>query len=834
MSKKKPNNTNIVLRNFAKEDFLTFCQLMPGDAPYHVAPIHEVMAKTLTETYEKVQRGEKVRVILSIPPRHGKTLTASSLFPAWALGKNPKMRFILATYGAELSEKNGMKTRDLIASPQYRSVFPHIRLRADLKSKRKWMIEYRNKKGDWVDGGTFTGVGMGGSVTGIGADCVIPYCTIRTEGGIIPISKLKVGDKVLAYDHRTNKELYTTVRAVAAKRSKKRIITRGNLMATEDHKIYTKNKGYIPLSQATDNDEYIMSRLWFHNTEKGWGVTKKIQQWTKSCLLFTQMRNVCKKFKKTMVRNMFWEKILPRKYLPRLFYERKTQSNGAQNMPRMFKRLFSGIIRRTKGWHKILQSRVLSQFYKKKFTKNKNKKNRTVQPLQKRDRTETKILQSSLLYSIQTIWFNVKTIWGRLAKSKGNRSEPRRQGMCSVCGEKDPSTCSSFRQKFRKQRHEEPCYCLHKVPLQYSSDEGTCAEDIARLHGFDNYVVDIQTDTHNFFCENILIHNCIILDDPHKDRAEAESKVVRDRVWEYFKSTLYSRLEGAGAIIVIMQRWHTDDLVGRLEQEKEHNPDSDSWEVIKFPAIADEDEYLPDGTLFRGEGEPLWPEKFPNNVLANIKTNVGLYNWYSQYQQNPIIQEDGHFNQNMFQYYTYEDIKNKQLDYYTLVDPAVSLDKNSDEAVIVTIAKEKDGPHIYRIEETAGHMKPKQLIDTIFEHYKKYHPRKVVLESIALQKTFKYSLEEEQRKRETYFKIHPVKKQNKEERIKGLISLYEAGIIFHRKKLDLKYEEQLLQFPRGRHDDRIDAMSFCLEYLKPTAMNNLKRYFIPEITGYYQ
>ncbi len=138
---KKSKSVNSIITQMARDNFLAFCQLMPSDKPYEVSKIHKVMADVLVDAYEKVCKGEKVRIILSVPPRHGKSVTASVMFPAWALGKNPDLRFILSTYAADLAEVNGRKARDIIASPQYQTVFPNIRLRADLKSKRKWMIQ---------------------------------------------------------------------------------------------------------------------------------------------------------------------------------------------------------------------------------------------------------------------------------------------------------------------------------------------------------------------------------------------------------------------------------------------------------------------------------------------------------------------------------------------------------------------------------------------------------------------------------------------------------------------------------------------------------------------
>lgn len=310
----------------------------------------------------------------------------------------------------------------------------------------------------------------------------------------------------------------------------------------------------------------------------------------------------------------------------------------------------------------------------------------------------------------------------------------------------------------------------------------------------------------------------IIMDDPHKDRAEAESKNIRDTVYEYYRSTLYSRLEGYGTVIVIMQRWHTDDLVGRLIEEEEkkrkEGGEYDEWEIIEFPAIADHDEEW-NGKVVRKKGEALWPSKFPLDVLRNIKEVAGIYNWASQYQQNPIPTENQEFNEGMFQYYEPELLKGKYVSYHTIIDPAISQKKEADNTVILTIAKEVNGPNVYRVREDAGHFTPQQTIDLIFLHQAMYTST-VHLETIAYQLALKYSIIEQQKKNGRYFIVNEIKTStNKEVKIRGLLPLYEARVIWHL-RTDTEYEEELLTFPRGKRDDRIDTMAMSTMVMQNT------------------
>lgn len=146
-----------------------------------------------------------------------------------------------------------------------------------------------------------------------------------------------------------------------------------------------------------------------------------------------------------------------------------------------------------------------------------------------------------------------------------------------------------------------------------------------------------------------------IIDDPHKDRAEAESEAKRQAVWNWYKSTAYTRLERGAAMIVIQTRWHADDLSGRLLQAMGNDPDADLWRVVSMPALAedwsaelDADKavaalkrgfYMGCDPLGRMSGEALWPEEYSLEALARIRVNVGGYEWESLYQQRPQRRE---------------------------------------------------------------------------------------------------------------------------------------------------------------------------------------------------
>lgn len=329
-------------------------------------------------------------------------------------------------------------------------------------------------------------------------------------------------------------------------------------------------------------------------------------------------------------------------------------------------------------------------------------------------------------------------------------------------------------------------------------------------------------------------------DDPFKDRADADSAVMREAAWAWWQSTFFTRRDGKAGVVLLNTRWHMDDLSGRLLQQQEDLEAAglkhDTWERIRFPAIAEEDEYI-DGELFRKAGEALWPERFSLADLEKTRNNTDVYNWSSLYQQQPILSENQEFRSEWFKYYEQRDIERKVFDIYVLWDPAISQKKSADNSCLTTLGKERGAPDIYRLNEKAGRFDPGIAIDHVFEERKKYQNRRFLLavETVAFQKSLVYAINEEMKKREIYFDVVEVKSTGaaKEDRIRGLIPLYRTGVIWHRKGVDNDYERELLQFPKGKHDDRIDAMAQFLQIGRPTKYRSggASRY-VPKNTTY--
>jgi hypothetical protein len=148
-------------RNHAKKcelDLIEFCKHI--DPQYLVAAHHRKLAHLLME----IAYGQKDRVAVSIPPRHGKSHLISTLFPAWFLGKYPDKKVLMASHTGDLAVDFGRKVRNIVNSQAYKDIFPNVTLAQDSKSAGRWSTN---------SGGEYFSCGVGASIAGRGADLLL-------------------------------------------------------------------------------------------------------------------------------------------------------------------------------------------------------------------------------------------------------------------------------------------------------------------------------------------------------------------------------------------------------------------------------------------------------------------------------------------------------------------------------------------------------------------------------------------------------------------------------------------------------------------------------------
>jgi predicted phage terminase large subunit-like protein len=146
--------------------------------------------------------------------------------------------------------------------------------------------------------------------------------------------------------------------------------------------------------------------------------------------------------------------------------------------------------------------------------------------------------------------------------------------------------------------------------------------------------------------------NLIVMDDPVKNREEAESPAYRERVWDWY-GDLYTRQEPDCAIVLIQTRWHEDDLAGRILVAQAEG--GERWEVLNLPALA-----LANDPLGRQPGEALWPARYDAEKLEVTRATLGGYVFEALYQGNPTPREGAFFKVGRFQYCDVGDLPAKR------------------------------------------------------------------------------------------------------------------------------------------------------------------------------
>lgn len=295
----------------------------------------------------------------------------------------------------------------------------------------------------------------------------------------------------------------------------------------------------------------------------------------------------------------------------------------------------------------------------------------------------------------------------------------------------------------------------------------------------------------------------IIIDDPVKNRDEANSSTYREKLWDWYTSTLYTRLEKDACILVTLTRWHEDDLAGRL-LEKMKEPDGEQWTIINLPAICEDP---PAPYDIRKPGEALWPGKYNEQALANIRATVGTYDWSALYQQRPQPAEGAIFKREWFNH-TYKALPHQNMIIQSWDLPFV---KSEGSAKCACIIMGRAGGQIYIIDVINDKMDFAENV-AAFRRITLKHPkaRAKVVENKANGPAIVSLLAKE------IPGIVPFEpKGSKEERAISITPYFEAGNILLPEEAPWlsDFVEQFVGFPSGKFKDMVDATVQGIQYL---------------------
>ena len=305
-----------------------------------------------------------------------------------------------------------------------------------------------------------------------------------------------------------------------------------------------------------------------------------------------------------------------------------------------------------------------------------------------------------------------------------------------------------------------------------------------------------------------------VIDDPFKNRQEADSKVTRDMVWNWYTSTFYTRKEKDARILVTMTRWHEDDLAGRLLKQMEKGGEfAEEWIVIELPALK---VGLPNKYDPRQPNEPLWPWKYPYEELMRMQSTMGSRDWASLQQQTPMVEGGNIVQRRWWKFYKQPPAK--------LDEVVQSWDltfKEAGSSWVVGQVWGRKGSDKYLLDQfraKVGFVETVSAIKTMKlkwpEAHRVYIEDKAngpaVIDSLSKQISGVIAVKPEGSKES---RLHAVSAQIES----GNVYLPEGALWVH------DYIEEFSAFPNGADDDQVDATTQALRKLDISGIERLEK-----------
>lgn len=778
----------------SQESLIAFTRYTKPD--YQPAGHHKLIAEAL----ERVERGECKRLMIFMPPRHGKSELASRRFPAWFLGRNPDRSIIAASYNSELATDFGREVRDVVGSKLYGNVFD-TRLSENSQAAGRW---HTNGRGGYV------AAGVGTAVTGRGAHCFVAGTLVDTDVGPLPIEQLEHVShtrKVLSYNHSTQQIELQNVQAFAARTGVGiyRVTTAAGRVveATGDHPFFTE-RGYIEARSLAAGDR-LLCVVSERSDQDRVCVSQMGNELRAGPLLLADVQPEARFDQRPQAVREVWR-------------ENASQDNAVlSRLSSQGGRTGKGVSEDTKDLPNLRQG----------VQRGVAREGEKVSGVLLQDLCGHRALQTH-------VWTGQSEVEGRrdavagestrgagVSGYAGTYSRARQLLLRSVQGNDQAGSASHRQLADEQQRYEldNPLLVASSTGTQLSGwkSERDYVLSVERI-GEQARVFDIQvSENHNFFANGVLVHNCLLIDDPLKDRVEADSEVTREKVWRWYTSTAYTRLEGdvaasaiedddiwqdfqkeiaageaepfEGAIVLIMTRWNEDDLAGRLIAAQKNG--GDQWEVLDLPALSE-------------DGKALWPEKYSAERLGRIRAAIGPRDWTALYQQRPAPEEGTYFQRAWFKRHARKpDVVNT----YITSDYAVT-EGGGDYTEHAVWGLDPDN-RLFMLDWWHGQTSSDVWIERLLDLIDRWKPLCCFGEKGVIEKAVRPQLDRRMMERGIYARMEWLPSiADKPTRARSFQSRAAMGLVSLPETEDgERVLSQLLTFPAGKYDDAVDVCS---------------------------
>ena len=794
--------------------------------------------EAVAEHLQAVVDGEIRRLIINIPPRMGKSSITSVALPAWTWAQSdrgptsgPGVQFLHASYANQLSLRDSVKCRRLIESPWYQKLWgDRFVLNSDQNTKSRFSND---------QGGERLITSIGAAVTGEGGSCFPDGTMISVPAGKKRIEDLVKGDVVLAFDHLREKVVKSRVVAVSQRLSNElyRVCTVSghSFSCTGDHRIFVAGRGYIRADQLGRGDRILVER-WKEDfstssvrsvrEESGQGAlrgTQGVKTGQQGCLLQHEVLFGASRYKELASSMRRLWKAISSSARSILFGCLQTEGSrgkkDSENVPGMF---------RLVPWlERLLQQRMCGRSAFKKYA-----------------RVEK--------FKVQGAWSLFQPVHSYAGCSDGAGWVPLRVVRDGRRGDEAPiwretliASRTSHQRGYAGQQAAEPDHTVHEVPQVASPWEIGAVFSVER-HGVSSIRVhDIQVEDHsNFFAEGILVHNCIIVDDPNAAN-EAFSEATIQATIDWWDGTMSTRLNDpkTGAYIVIQQRLAEDDLTGHILEKN-----VGEWTHLCLPMRYEPERAFVTSIGWKDPreeaGDLLWTERFGEQEVGLLEKQLGPFATAGQLQQRPEPAGGGVIKRDWWQ--TWVDPQFPPMDFIVAsLDTAYTL-KTSNDFSAITIwgvfteetkaqATRMVGPNgrAMYMDRSYGEGSPKVMLMHAWQQRLELHElvekvattcRSLKVDKLLIEnKAAGISVAQEMRRlygnEKFAVQLSDPKSQDKLSRLYSVQHLFAEGMVHSpdRAWADMVIT-QVGQFPRGKHDDLVDTVSMALRHMRDVGL----------------
>lgn len=772
-------------RELARRRLLPFIQKF--NKTYDAGWVHEHVCAQLERFVKRVENQESPRLMIFMPPRSGKSEIASKNFPAWVLGKHPEWEIIASSYAVSLPIGFSRKVQATIQDKAYKQLFPNTLLHPKSQSAEAWMT---TREGGYV------AAGVGGGITGKGAHIFIiddpvkdaqeadsdtQRQTVWDWWGSTAKTRLSPGGGVLEIQCMTGD---TPVLMATGNEKPLREIKVGDKVATYDEGELTTSRVLNHASQGYDDVLAITttSGKIVRANERHPFLVEEVgeRRWVKVRNLKLGQKIVTLKDNGVSGKEKLAKKTAAAKKLVVEDTAHPTIVNG------------SGL----RGIGHLLHNLKASVKHILSIA--------------------TDLLSKTIIRCLKTrtgaaqfaSYLNIKLFRLSTGSNGSALTTTTAQEKFAVCCA-TTATCSSS---------EEPQSRFSKMPL--STGDFTTEQIVSIDPDGNEEVFDIQVErTENFIANVIVSSNTRWHDDDLAGRMILQMKELTEEFEELIMNAKHNKAKATTKV-------EKAEIQAEIEGFQEELSEIDNWEIIVYPAIAVEDEYIdndgllihapeeeriPELTKVRSTGEALHPSRYPIGRLRNMKRSMQPRHWSALYQQNPVPDEGIYFTKDMIRF-TASMPAITDMYLFAAWDLAVGEKQQNDFSVGVVLGLDYMG-QIHVVDMIRIKANIHKVAEAVVAQYKKFPTiLEIGIEKGQLELSLMPQLNKLLKKEKLYptfnHELRPI--SDKWVRARPLQGRMQMGtVIFpHNQTWTESAIAELLRFPGGIHDDIVDALAW--------------------------